>query len=188
MQLCAAGAAVTALDSSSMRMKRVEENLHRTGMLASASIVVADALLWQPQAGQKFDAIVLDAPCSATGTIRRHPELPWQRTESDIKRLVELQQRLLSRAVEWITPNGELLYIVCSLLAEEGEQQIQQLLSQEKRLEIVPIEAESVPVTAPLAINRFFITKEGFLRTTPAMLPKHGGMDGFFVARLRRKG
>lgn len=116
LQLAAAGAKVTAVDISAARLTRLRENLSR--MQLEAEVVEASLLKWQPE--QKFEAILLDAPCSATGTIRRHPEIPWLRTPEDIARLVQSQARMLERAMDWLTPGGRLVYAVCSLQPEEA--------------------------------------------------------------------
>lgn len=176
MQLAAAGAQVTALDSSSFRMKRVEENLQRTRL--QAQMLVADALSWQPS--EPFDAIMLDAPCSATGTIRRHPELPWQRTEQEVARLVKLQRELLSRAIDWLKPGGVLVYAVCSLLPQEGEEQVKQLLESDAPVKLSFINASE------LGCPGDWVNTVGFLRTLPCFEAETGGMDGFFAARLIR--
>jgi len=120
MQLAAARAAVTAVDSSETRMARVRENLARTGL--TAELLVADALTWQPEA--PFDAVLLDAPCSATGTIRRHPDLPVAKAKADVSGLVALQAQLFDRAMTMLRPAGRMVYCTCSLLPEEGEAQI----------------------------------------------------------------
>ena len=169
MQLAAAGADVTALDLSARRMKRVEENLTRTGL--SATLVTADALKWEPEA--PFDAILLDAPCSATGTIRRHPDLPHVRDGKSLKPLFALQAQLLARAAGWLKPGGRLLYCTCSLLPEEGEAQIEAL--------------EGLTPEAPKAewIEEAWRSGPG-LRTRPDYWPDSGGMDGFYMALLRQ--
>ncbi len=170
MQLATAGAKVTALDISENRLKRLRENLDYNNL--EAEVVCADLRKWQPE--EKFDIIVLDAPCSATGTIRRHPEIMHQRTPEDVNRLVEIQQNLLAQALEWLKPNGKLLYITCSLQPEEGENQMQLHIKK-----VQPLEAEVVGIPAE------WITPQGYLRTTPAMLADKGGMDGFFAAMLK---
>ena len=173
MQMAAAGARVTALDISGPRMARVAENLARTGL--TAELVVADALHWQPEAA--FDAVLLDAPCSATGTIRRHPDLPFVKDGSELPGLVALQERLLDRAVAMLRPGGRLVYCTCSLLPEEGEAQVHAALSRHPDLTLERPEAPGIeePWRVP----------EG-LRLRPDLWADRGGMDGFFVARLRR--
>ncbi|MEO5620493.1 MAG: transcription antitermination factor NusB [Cypionkella sp.] len=172
LQLAATGADVTALDISAPRLARLQENLARTGL--SAKIVTADALHWQPAA--PFDAILLDAPCSATGTIRRHPELPFLKDGSELAELTTLQSALLDRALGWLKPGGRLVYCTCSLLPEEGEAQISAALTRHAGLRV---EKPNLP-----GINPSWITPEGGLRLRPDYWAEQGGMDGFFIARL----
>jgi 16S rRNA (cytosine967-C5)-methyltransferase len=171
MQLAAAGAAVTAVDMSGPRMARVAENLARTGL--RAQLVVEDALQWTPDAG--FDAILLDAPCSATGTIRRHPELPFVKDGSELAGLVALQAQLLDRALGWLRPGGRLVYCTCSLLPDEGEAQLAAALARHPGLRV---ERPTMGWVEPA-----WITPDGALRLRPDYW---GGMDGFFLARLVR--
>ncbi|WP_425051420.1 RsmB/NOP family class I SAM-dependent RNA methyltransferase [Psychromarinibacter sp. S121] len=175
MQLAAAGAEVTALDLSEHRMKRVAENLARTGL--SAATVTADALEWEPE--QPFDAILLDAPCSATGTIRRHPDLPHARDGAEFPGLFALQEAMLDRAVTWLKPGGRLVYCTCSLLPDEGEVQIEEALARHPGL---TLDAEALKGPG---IEADWIGPEG-LRLTPDLWKDRGGMDGFFVAALRK--
>ncbi len=170
MQLAAAGAKVTALDISAPRMARVAENLARTGLFAQC--VVADALQWEPDA--PFDAILLDAPCSATGTIRRHPDLPFVKDGSEIAGLVDLQARLLDRALGWLRPGGRLVYCTCSLLPEEGEGQLAAALARHPGLRVI---APALP-----GLDPGWITAQGGLRLRPDYWADRGGMDGFFMA------
>lgn len=174
MQLAAAGAKVTALDISASRMARVAENLGRTKL--SADCVVADALQWVPDA--PFDAILLDAPCSATGTIRRHPDLPFVKDGSEIAGLVELQTQLLDRALGWLRPGGRLVYCTCSLLPEEGEGQLAAALVRHPGLRVI---APVLPGLDPA-----WITEQGGLRLRPDYWADKGGMDGFFMVVLER--
>lgn len=174
MQLAAAGAKVTALDISAPRMARVSENLTRTGL--AAQCVVADALQWMPDA--PFDAILLDAPCSATGTIRRHPDLPFVKDGSEIAGLVDLQAQLLDRALGWLRPGGRLVYCTCSLLPEEGEGQLAAALARHPGLRVV---APALPGIEPT-----WITAQGGLRLRPDYWAEKGGMDGFFMVCLTR--
>ncbi len=171
-QLAAMGAQVTALDISGPRMGRVAENLKRLGL--GAEMVVADALHWQPSA--PFDAILLDAPCSASGTIRRHPDLPFVKDGSDLPALVELQAQLLDRALGWLKPGGRLVYATCSLFAEEGEGQIAAALSRHPGLKVVPADLPG--------IDPAWLTEAGALRLRPDFWAELGGMDGFFMACL----
>jgi 16S rRNA (cytosine967-C5)-methyltransferase len=174
LQLAAAGAQVTALNISDARMVRVRENLARTGL--SAEVVIADALTYAP--GAPFDAILLDAPCSATGTIRRHPDLPFLRDLADLSALTALQAGLLDKAVEMLRPGGRLVFATCSLLPAEGEDQVAAALVRHPDLVQVPLDA--LAGVAPGAL-----TEAGALRLRPDFWPERGGMDGFFVARLR---
>ena len=176
LQLAAAGARVTAVDISPARLRRLAENLRRCGLTADP--VAADALDWRPEAPP--DAILLDAPCSATGTIRRHPDLPFLRDGSGIPDLVALQSRLIDHALALLRPGGRLVYAVCSLLPDEGEAQIAAALARHPGL---TAEAPALPGTDPA-----WITPEGGLRTRPDHWPDLGGMDGFFMARLRKPG
>lgn len=174
LQLSAAGAHVTAVDISTARLKRVSENLRRCGL--QAELVTVDALEWRPDA--PFDAVLLDAPCSATGTIRRHPDLPFLRDGTGIAELVDLQARLIDHALQLIPPGGRLVYAVCSLLPDEGEAQIAAALSRHAG---VTVEAPEIA-----GIQPDWITAEGGLRLRPDYWSDLGGMDGFYMARLRR--
>lgn len=169
LQLAAAGWKVTALDTSDKRMERLRENLQRTGL--AADIVIADALEWQPDG--PFDGILLDAPCSATGTCRRHPDVLHRIGMRQITELAQLQSALLDRAQGWLTPGGLLVFATCSLERAEGEQQAEKV-----SLRPDPIHAEELPAGL-LPDGR------GWLRTHPGMLAEKGGMDGFFIARWR---
>ena len=179
-QLAFAGARVIAVDRSPTRVNRLRENLTRLAL--EAETVVADALDWQ---GGPFDAVLLDAPCASTGTIRRHPDIPWLKSEADIVALTSLQQRLLDRAVELLKPGATLVYCVCSLEPEEAEHQIAALLARDRRVARMPVAAQEVAGRAD------FLTAEGDLRTLPQQLPdpdpRWGGLDGFYAARLARK-
>ena len=181
-QLAATGATVTAVDRSAPRLERLRQNLARLGL--AAEIRVGDATQ-MPDAGA-FDAVLLDAPCSATGTIRRHPDVAWTKADGDIARLAGLQRRLLDRAATLVTPGGRLVYCTCSLEPEEGEAQIAAFLARNAdfaRVPVEPAEAGGLPE---------LVTAEGDLRTLPSHLAgappaPHGGLDGFFASRLRRK-
>ena len=175
LQLAATGAMVTALDISETRLVRVRENLDRTGL--SAKIVAGDALTHPlPEAG--FDAILLDAPCSATGTIRRHPDLPHAKTGDEIGGLIELQEYMIDRALTLLAPGGTLIFCTCSLIPDEGECQVEEALSRHPGL---TVQRADLPGTDPA-----WITEEGGLRTTPDLWPDLGGMDGFYMAALRK--
>ena len=180
-QLVHAGARVTAVDRSPARMARLRDNLARLSM--EAETVVADAAEWQgAKSGESFDGILIDAPCTSTGTIRRHPDVAWLRLEADIGALAALQKRLLQRAVALLRPGGTLVYCTCSLEPEEGEQAIAALLASESAMRRAPIEAGEV------AGLQEILTAEGDLRTLPCHLPhpdpRLGGLDGFYAARL----
>ena len=173
MQLAAAGFEVTALDKSAKRLERLEANLERTAL--TAHMVQADALNWQP--GAAFDAVLLDAPCSATGTFRRHPDVLHRIGERQILELVELQADLLSKAASWLKPGGSLVYATCSLEPAEGEAQIDEFLKNSPNFERAKLDEGCLPA----GIN---FTASGDLRTLPDMLPDKGGLDGFFAAHL----
>jgi 16S rRNA (cytosine967-C5)-methyltransferase len=181
-QLAFAGAQVTAVDRSAARLGRLRENLTRLAL--QAETVTADALEWRPDAAP-YDAVLLDAPCSSTGTIRRHPDVAWLKSESDIATLAALQRRLLARAVELVKPGGTLVYCVCSLEPEEADDQIADLLSRDAHIARAPIRAQDVRGCAE------FVTADGDLRTLPQQLadadPRWGGLDGFYAARLVRQ-
>ncbi len=177
MQLAAMGADVTALDISDGRMKRVQQNLFRTKL--KANCVVADALKWTPDA--PFDAILLDAPCSATGTIRRHPDLPFAKANFDLGDLLKLQRQLILKAAEWLTPDGVLIYSTCSIFSAEGEGQVNWLAKQNAALETVAIDPTSMGLDADMA------NETGQIRLRPDFWENHGGMDGFYVAKFKRK-
>ena len=174
LQLAAAGAEVTALDLSGPRLERLRENLKRTGL--SAQIIAADALHWQPET--RYDAILLDAPCSATGTIRRHPDLPFVKDGSELAELLPLQAALLDRALTWLKPGGRLVYCTCSLLPEEGEGQLAAALARHPDLRVEP--------AALPGVDPAWLTSEGALRLRPDYWADKGGMDGFFMVRLTR--
>jgi 16S rRNA (cytosine967-C5)-methyltransferase len=176
LQLAAAGAVVTALDISARRMERVAQNLARTGL--AAEVVVADALDWSPES--PFDAILLDAPCSATGTIRRHPDLTRRRGKVDLGALTRLQGQLLDRAAGWLAPGGVLVFCTCSLFKAEGEDQARTFFDRAKGFERLPIAPGEAGIPAE------FLTTEGDLRTRSDFWGELGGIDGFFATRLKR--
>jgi 16S rRNA (cytosine967-C5)-methyltransferase len=180
-QLAQAGARVTALDRSPARMARLRDNLVRLSL--EAETIVADAAEWQGPA-ESFDGILVDAPCTSTGTIRRHPDVAWLRQEADIAPLAALQKRLLQKAVTLLKPGGMLIYCTCSLEPEEGEAAIAALLASEAGLRRTPI------ASAEMAGLAEIITSEGDLRTLPCHLPhtdpRLAGLDGFYAARLVR--
>jgi 16S rRNA (cytosine967-C5)-methyltransferase len=176
MQMAAAGADVTAIDISGPRLKRLHQNLARTGL--AANIITADALHWQPE--NLFDAVLLDAPCSATGTIRRHPDLPFIKDGSEIAELTALQAQMIDRALTFLKPGGRLVFCTCSLLPEEGEAQLQAAL---ERHPMLTVEPPNIP-----GIDQSWITKAGGLRLRPDYWAETGGMDGFFMVKLRLPG
>ena len=170
LQLAAAGWNVTALDISERRLEKLRQNLQRTGL--EVEIVKANALTYVP--AKQFDAILLDAPCTATGTARRHPDVVHRIGDRQIEEQAELQNALLTRATEWLTDGATLIYAVCSLETAEGEAQ-----AQDVGLTPIPITADELPAgLTPSA--------DGWLRTDPGMLDKVGGLDGFFIARWRK--
>jgi 16S rRNA (cytosine967-C5)-methyltransferase len=180
-QLAQAGARVTAVDRSPNRMARLRDNLARLSLEADA--VVTDATEWQGgNNGGGFDGILVDAPCTSTGTIRRHPDVAWLRQETDIAALTALQRRLLQKAVALLRPGGTLVYCTCSLEPEEGEQAISALLAAEPAMRRAPVDAAEVAGLTEI------LTAEGDLRTLPSHLPhddpRLGGLDGFYAARL----
>ncbi len=177
MQLAAAGAHVTAIDRSGGRLRRLRENLARTRL--TAQIVEADAGQWQPPG--LADAIILDAPCSATGTIRRHPDIPWLKDDADVAALAALQTRLLDHAASLLKPDGVLIYCTCSLEPEEGERQLDRFAAGELPLIPEPILPVELPGLETL------LNAQGQVRALPSHLPELGGIDGFFIARLRRR-
>lgn len=174
MQLAAAGAEVTALDLSESRLTRVRENLERTGL--SADLVCADALTYD---APPFDAILLDAPCSATGTIRRHPDLPHAKVGTDISDLIELQTALLDHALELLKPGGRLVFCTCSLIPDEGEVQIEEALNRHAGLTVLPAAFDGPGLDAA------WKSDEGGVRITPDNWPDLGGLDGFYMAALQ---
>jgi 16S rRNA (cytosine967-C5)-methyltransferase len=179
-QLALAGARVTAIDRSVARMARLRDNLARLELVAET--VVTDAAEWPGGNGEGFDGILVDAPCTSTGTIRRHPDVAWLRQEADIGALAALQKRLLQKAVTLLKPGGMLVYCTCSLEPEEGEQAIAALLAAESGVRRAPIAAGEVDGLGEI------LTAEGDLRTLPCHLPhpdpRLAGLDGFYAARL----
>ncbi|MCH9808118.1 MAG: methyltransferase domain-containing protein [Alphaproteobacteria bacterium] len=199
LQLAAAGARVVALDQSAARLERVRQNLSRTRL--EAELVAADAIHWQPP-DRQFDAILIDAPCSATGTIRRHPDILHLKQEGDLAALAVIQRGILENAARLLRPGGEMVYCTCSLQADEGERQIAAFLAEHPGFEIRRLEPGEAGIPAD------WITPEGHLRTLPCFTPiqkaaartqtnpiqeptaeleiDKSGMDGFFAARLRK--
>ena len=181
-QLAMAGAEITAVDASKNRLNRLAANLRRVGL--SAELVHADLLDYRPE--EPFDAVLLDAPCSSTGTVRRHPDVPWTKSPEDVEKLAALQSRLLTAAIDLVKPGGRIVFSNCSLDPLEGEELLSALLASDSRVADDPIRAGEIP-----EIDQF-LTASGSLRTTPADLqlgsPALSGLDGFFAARMKRLG
>ena len=175
-QLASAGANVQALDRSPTRLTRLHQNLSRLGL--KAEIIEGDGQSWRPQI--LADAALLDAPCSATGTIRRHPEIMWRRAAKDVVLLAKKQAGLLQAALEMVKPGGLVVYAVCSLQPEEGPELVENFLQRNSNVERVPVTASEIYELAEM------LTPAGDLRTLPCHMGANGGMDGFFVTRLRR--
>jgi 16S rRNA (cytosine967-C5)-methyltransferase len=179
-QLAAAGARVTAVDRSAKRLDRVRQNLTRLSL--NAELVCADVATWTPE--QKFDAVLLDAPCSSTGTIRRHPDVPWLKGETDIETLARVQSQLIERALSLTRNGGTLVYCTCSLEPEENEHIVGGLLARDAKVRRVPVGPGEVCGRSE------FIGKDGDLRTLPCQLsdpdPRLSGLDGFYAARLEK--
>lgn len=173
MQMAATGATVTALDISPARMERLAENLARTGL--SAECVTADVFEWSPPA--PFDAILLDAPCSATGTLRRHPDLGYAKSDEGIAGLVALQDRMIDRALGWLKPGGRLVYCTCSLLPEEGEERAAAMASRHPDLVFVTPDASGLDPAWRIPLG---------LRIRPDHWAGRGGIDGFFVTMVQK--
>ena len=172
-QLAAAGASVIAVERDTARLARLRDNLRHWRL--EVELVQADANAWAR--GGQFDAVLLDAPCSATGTIRRHPDVPHLKRPRDVRALAETQDRLLQAAASLLREGGRLIYSVCSLQPEEGVPRVAAAVARGdlRRDPLAPAELPALPKA---------LTPDGFLRTLPSMWPEHGGMDGFFVARL----
>ena len=175
-QLALAGAAVTALDRSAHRLRRLAENLTRLRL--SAELIAADIELWRP--AEAADAVLLDAPCTATGAMRRHPDVRHLKTAADVSRMAGEQDRLLKAALAMVRPGGLLVYAVCSLELEEGPARVASLLAAGAPVKRRPLAASELNGLAEL------ISAEGDLRTLPCHLAERGGLDGFYACRLER--
>ena len=176
MQIAASGAKVTAVDDNPVRMERVRENLKRTGL--NAELIVGDVM---SQKGS-YDAVLLDAPCSATGTIRRHPDLPHAKDGSEFGELIGMQSWMIDHALSLVKPGGRLVFCTCSLLPDEGEVQVEEAVERHKDVTV-----ERAALDLP-GIDPAWITEEGGLRLRPDYWADQGGMDGFYVACLRKAG
>lgn len=177
LQLAAAGWDVTAVDASESRLARLHENLERTGL--SAHVVTADLLNWEP--GFAADAVLLDAPCSATGIFRRHPDVLHRVRPRLIAEMAQLQAQLLPRAARWVRPGGLLVYATCSLEPQEGEEQVERFLADHPGFAIDPVLPDELP-------EGVVAHPRGWLRTLPGMIADRGGLDGFFMVRMMRVG
>ena len=177
-QLAAAGARVTALDRSSRRIERLRANLVRLAF--DVECLAVDAIQWRPPEPVRF--VLLDPPCTATGAIRRHPDVPHLKTQEDVTRLAAVQERLLAGAFDMLAPGGTLVYCTCSLEPQEGPDQVAKLLARGLPVERRPVAAEEIGGLEE------FLTPEGDLRTLPSHLAEFGGVDGFYAARLVRTG
>jgi 16S rRNA (cytosine967-C5)-methyltransferase len=177
-QLADAGAFVTAVDRSGRRLERLVANLKRLSL--PAATVAADAVTWRPE--RQADAVLLDAPCTATGAIRRHPDVPHLKRPADVSRLAVIQERLLRAAIDMLRPGGTLVYCTCSLEPEEGPCQIENLLRSGAPVERRPLSAAEMDIPAE------WLTADGDLRTLPFHLAEHDGLDGFYGARLVKCG
>ena len=176
-QLAAEGARVTAVDRSANRMKRLSENMERLGL--PVDTIVSDAVEWQLD--EPADAVLIDAPCSGTGTLRRHPDIARVKTQADVAKLAVLQEKILIHAASLVKPGGLLVYATCSLQPEEGPDIVGAVLETGAPLDLVPIEAGELPGLGDDAIV------DGCLRTHPGLFDRKGGLDGFFAARFRRQ-
>nr|WP_028725909.1 transcription antitermination factor NusB [Paracoccus zeaxanthinifaciens] len=174
MQIAVSGAQVVAVDVNEHRLKRLHQNLERCGL--TATVVTADALEWRPDA--PLDAVLLDAPCSATGTIRRHPDMPFIRDGHGIAELIELQAAMIDHALSILRPGGRLVFATCSLIPDEGEVQVDEALARHPGL---TVERPDIP-----GIDPDWITDEGGIRLRPDHWADRGGMDGFYMALLRK--
>ncbi len=183
-QLADSGAAVTALDLSANRLKRLAENLSRLGLAERCNAVKADMMRFEDT--PLYDAVLLDAPCSSTGTVRRHPDVPFAKSMADVEKLAQLQTRMLNRAADLVAPGGVLVFSNCSLDPLEGEEIAERFSDDREDFEVIPVKVSELPGLEQ------GVTPQGYVRLTPAMLevdpPGLGGVDGFFAVRFRRMG
>ena len=182
-QLATAGANVTAVDISAERMDKLAQNMQRLGF-NNVQTKVADALDFLQNTNEQFDALLLDAPCSATGTFRRHPEILHIKTNADVAEQIKLQEKLLHASAKKLKVGGILLYCVCSISRAEGEEQIKKFLDGQPNFSLIPIKTEDISRYGQWAEN--IITSDGYIRTLPYMCSAKGGMDSFFIAKMQR--
>lgn len=182
-QLAAAGAEVTAVDISAMRLEKLQQNMQRLGF-DNVSVFAGDALDFLHNTTEQYDVLLLDAPCSATGTFRRHPEILHIKTTDDVAEQIKLQEQLLEACVTALKVGGILLYSVCSISRAEGEEQIKKFLNVQPNFSLIPIKTEDISRYGQWAEN--IITSEGYIRTLPYMYSAKGGMDSFFIAKMQR--
>ena len=182
-QLAAAGAEVTALDISSARLGKLTQNMQRLGFNGVKTIAI-DALDFMANTDETYDTVLLDAPCSATGTLRRHPEVMYLKTTSDVQTQCQIQRQMLEKCSRIVRIGGTLVYSVCSLAQAEGEEQIRQFLATNKNFKLIPVTVAQISPYGTWPDN--LITAEGFIRTLPSYLPTQNGMDGFFICKMQR--
>ncbi|MBR1914953.1 MAG: methyltransferase domain-containing protein [Alphaproteobacteria bacterium] len=184
-QLLSKGAIVTALDISKERLNTLKENMLRLNLTDNLSVLAADALEYLNKTDEKFDIVLLDAPCSATGTFRKHPEILYFKDDADVLSRLEIQKNLLDKASSHVNINGILLYCTCSLCKIEGEKQVEQFLKTHQNFELLPFEAKNLKICEAKSLGHLVFDKQ-VLRTLPYDMKDDGGMDGFFAARLKR--
>lgn len=178
-QLASKGASITALDRSAKRLVRLKENMTRLSFSEKVETITTDASEWSPK--EPADVVLLDAPCTATGVIRRHPDILYLKSEKDIDSLVRTQQKIFDHAAGFVKSGGMLIYCTCSILKSEGEDQVETFLNNHSDYERMPITEEDV------SGHKQFINENGDIRLFPYLLSELGGLDGFFISRLRRK-
>ncbi len=184
-QLLYKGANVTALDIDASRLEKLKENMQRLHLEKNLSVVCEDAFSFLKKTTQKYDFILIDAPCSATGTFRKHPEIIYFKTLEDVNKQAEIQKKLLNEAVSCLNEKGQILYVTCSISKTEGEQQIESFLEENHDFELLPFEKKNIFKNAQKLDDCIF--NKGVLRTLPYHKQNLGGMDSFFAAILKRK-